>query len=131
MFELLEEDKPREQEPTNYTGLIVALISLPVFFLFKYFGRTDLALPAFVYAAMTLLAIGIRWKLRTRPWFWAVIALVVALHTFLLFRFTWPHFQVSKVSLLPIGLADLLIILGIIWLVENFIVRNPPDEEAI
>jgi hypothetical protein len=131
MFEMLEENEPRPKQPTNPIGLIVVLCALPVFFLFRFFGRDDLALPAFIYSAMILLAIGIRWKLKTRPWFWAVIAVVVALHALLLFRFTWPHFQVSRISLLPIGLVDLLTILGIIWLIETFIVRSSRNEEAI
>ena len=124
MFEELEENQPKEKKPTNYTGVIIGAVMLPVFLLFRHFGRVDLALPACTYMGMILFAIVLRWKLRTKFWFWAVILVALALHVYLLVNFSWPQFRVTRISLLPIGLADLLIILGMIQLVGKFIVRD-------
>jgi hypothetical protein len=102
---------------------------LPVFALFIHFGGEDLALPACIYLGMIALAIALRWNLRTRVWFWIVIALVVALHVVLLVEVPWPHFTINRITLLPFGVADLLVILGIIQFVEKFIVRAPSDDD--
>ena len=128
MFESVEE-KPEEQKPTNYTGVIIGAAMLPVFLLFRHFGRVDLALPAFIYGGMILLAIGICWDSRARLWFWAVIIFVLVLHVFLLLKVPWPHFKASRISVLPIALVDLLGILGIIKFVQKFVVREAPADE--
>jgi hypothetical protein len=60
-----------------------------------------------------------------------VVAVVLALHVPLFFLIQWPHIWVPGLALLPIGLADVLIILGAVRFVEKFIVKSPPpDEEA-
>jgi lipoprotein signal peptidase len=83
---------------------------------------------------MTMLAIRVRWDLRKRFWFWAVIVLVLAVHVPLLFVFRWPqgyHGWLPAIAWLPIGLADVLIILGVVRLIEKFIVKSQrPNEEA-
>jgi hypothetical protein len=72
--------------------------------------------------------------LRNRFWFWLVIVFVLALHIPLLFFVRWPegyHGWLPAIGTLPIGLADVLIILGVVGFVEKFIVKSPPpDEEA-
>ena len=129
MFESLEENEPQKKGPPNYIGTAIGLGMLPVFLLFRHFGGIDMALPAFVYIGMISLAIALRWSLRTQVWFWVVIALVLALHVLLLLEVNWPHFKINRITLLPIGVADLLVVLGIIQFVEKFIVRTPPDDD--
>jgi ABC-type Co2+ transport system permease subunit len=80
---------------------------------------------------MDILAVGICWDLRRRLWFWCVIALILALHVPLVLLIQWPDRWVSRFTLLPIGIADPLITVGIVRFVEKFIVKSPPpDEEA-
>lgn len=129
MFEELEENQRREQKPTDWRGTIIGICMLPVFALFIHFGGEDLALPACTYLCMIALAIALRWNLRTRVWFWIVIALVLALHMVLLLKVPWPHFTINRITLLPFGVADLLVILGIIKFVEKFILRAPSDDD--
>jgi hypothetical protein len=53
-----------EKKPTDYTGLIIAAILVPVLLLFIYFGNEDLGLTVFIALAAVMLAIRIRWDLR-------------------------------------------------------------------
>jgi hypothetical protein len=133
MFEQSEDsegEEPEEQKPTNYTGVIIGVIALPVYFLFLHFGNPEMGLAAFVCFGAVLLAIGMCWDLRRRVWFWGVIVFVLALHVPLILMVKWPHMTISRISLLPIGLADLLITVGAVRFVEKFIVKAAPlDEE--
>lgn len=124
-------DEPEESKPTDYTALVILAILFPVLFFFRSIGKTDMGLNVAVCLGMCLVAIRIRWDLRTRLWFWGVVAVVLALHVPLFFLIQWPHIWVPGLALLPIGLADVLIILGAVRFVEKFIVKSPPpDEEA-
>ena len=129
MFELLEENEPEQQKPTNYTGVIIGAMMLPVLIFFIHIGNPDMGLKVSISMGMILLAIALRWDLRKRFWFCGVIVLVSALHVPVVLMVPWPHIKVSRISLLPIALADLLIILGAIALVERFTKRaQSPDE---
>jgi hypothetical protein len=51
----------------------------------------------------------------------------------LLFVFRWPqgfHGWLPAIGTLPIGLADLLIILGAVQFVEKFMVKTPRAEDV-
>lgn len=133
LFEEINSDSndPEEPKSTDYTSVIILAIMLPVFLFFRYIGKTDMGMNVIVVLGMWLLAIKIRWDLRARCWFWGVVLFVLALHVPLFFVIQWPHGWVPGVALLPIGLADVAIILGAVKFVEKFIVKSPPrDEEA-
>jgi hypothetical protein len=124
------EEESEEQKPTDYTGLIIGAILLPVFLLFRYYGRVDLALSACVCLGAILILIRIRWELRKSIWFWVTIVLVLLLHVPVILLVPWPHMTVNRITLLPIGFADFLIVLGAVKFVERFIVKYvPPDED--
>jgi hypothetical protein len=108
---------------------MIGAILLPVFLLFRHFGKTDMGLNAFICLGIALLVIKIYWKLRTRFWFWTVIVLILALHVPLVLRVQWPHVWVPGIALLPIGLADLFIYVGAVKFTERFIVKIAPAEE--
>ena len=122
-----------EQKRTDYTGVIIAAILLPVFLLFYFLGQEEMGRSVFIVLGMTMIAIRVRWDLRKRFWFWAIIVLLLLLHIPLLFLFRWPygyHGWLPAIGTLPIGLADVLIILGAVHLVEKFIVKSHPSEEV-
>jgi len=122
------------KKPTDYTGLIIAAILAPVYIVFYLLNKEEMGRSVFIVLGMTMLAIRIRWDLRNRFWFWLVIVFVLALHVPLLFFVRWPegyHGWLPAIGTLPIGLADVLIILGVVGFVEKFIVKSPPpDQEA-
>jgi hypothetical protein len=116
---------------TYYFVLSAFVVMLFVQFLFRHYGMRDLALPASLCVGMIICAIRLRWKLRDRWWFWATIAAVLILHVPVVLLVPFPHIVVNRVTLLPIGLADCLIILGAVRLVERFLARpSSSGEEA-
>jgi hypothetical protein len=129
---LFEDERQTQKKRTDYTGVIIAAILLPVFLVFYFLGMEEMGRSVFVVLGMTMLAIRVRWDLRKRIWFWAVIVVLLLLHVPLLLVFRWPrgfHGWLPAVGTLPIGLADLLIILGAVRLIEKLIVKSPPTEE--
>jgi len=122
-----------EQKPTNYTGVVVGAIMVAVLIVFQNLGNYELGLSVSICTGMTIFAIILRWDLRRKPWFWGVIALISAIHVPLVLMVPWPLKTFNRLSLLPIALADLLIILGPVYFVEKFIVKASPsdDEEAL
>jgi hypothetical protein len=122
-----------QKKPTDYTGVIIVALLLPVYLVFYFVGREELGRSVSVVLGMVMLAIKVRWDLRKRVWFWAIIVFVLLLHVPLLFVFRWPqgfHGWLPAIGTLPIGLADLLIILGAVQFVEKFIVKAPPAEDV-
>lgn len=119
-----------ERKHTDYTGVIIGAILLPVLLLFIYLGKEDMGRAVFLSLGAILFAIRIRWGLRKHLWFWGIIVLVLALHVPLFFVARWPHGWLPAVGWLPIAVADCLIILGVLRLVEKFIVKSPPVENV-
>jgi hypothetical protein len=119
-----------EQTKTDYSGFIIFLLLVPVFLLFKYFGKVNLALPACTYLGMVLVAVRIRWSLRRYVWFWFTIALIFLIQALLVILVPFPHIKVTRISILPIGVADFLLILGAINLVEKFAVNTKMKNEC-
>ena len=126
----------REREAkgfTDYTGLKIGAILLPVFFLFVYWGKADMGLAVLIVLGVTIGAIKIRWDLRKHVWFWAIIAVILALHVPLFFMIRWPQGNVPTLFYtLPFGLIDFLIISGILELAEKLLSRDssPKDEKG-
>jgi multisubunit Na+/H+ antiporter MnhB subunit len=108
-----------ERKRTDYTGLIIAASLLPVYLLFLYFDQPDIGLTAFCCLGVILLAIRMRWELRKRAWFWAVMTVVLALHVPLIVLWRWPDRWIPGVALLPFGVADCLMILGVVRVTER------------
>jgi hypothetical protein len=107
----------------KYAYVVFLIILLPVFLFFQHIGHEDMGLNIDVCLGMCIIAIRTRWDLRRQPWFWGVIAFVLALHVPLFLMIQWPHAWVPGFALLPVGLADMMIILGAVRLVEKFIVK--------
>jgi hypothetical protein len=53
-------------------------------------GKQDLGLGVCVCLMGILLAVKLRWDLRTKPWFWGVVVLVLALNMPLIVMVKWP-----------------------------------------
>jgi ABC-type Co2+ transport system permease subunit len=121
-----------EQKPTDYTGIIIAAALLPVLFFFSHIGKTNMGLNVFICLFINLFAIKVYWKsLRKHVWFWCVIVFILALHVPVILRVQWPHEWVPAIALLPIGVVDFLIYVGVISFVQKFLVKaSPLDEEA-
>jgi hypothetical protein len=123
MFEYC--DPPKLTEPIDYTGLKVGLLVVPVFLLFVFLGDADMGLSVSIVLGLLILAIRLRWNLSKHVWFWATIAVVLALHTPLFFFVRWSHRNVATIAYtLPFGIADFLIMMGAIGLAEKLFQRR-------
>jgi hypothetical protein len=131
VFEELDENKPREQEPTNYTGLIIFACTVPVMLFFWHIGKFELGLNIGMSLAIAALAAGIYWKLRRRFWLWVILVSLFAMHLPLLVRIHRPNRWVPGIELLPIGLADLLIYIGVITLAKKVFIKGRSSNTEI
>lgn len=119
-------DPPKEKEPVDYTGLKIVGILAPVFFLITFLSNADMGLAACIVLGMVMLAIKIRWHLRKRLWFWAIIGFVLALHVPLALLVRWPQGSVpTLVYTMPLGIADFLVISGVLGLAERLLSKPP------
>jgi hypothetical protein len=74
---------------------------------------------------MSMLAIRLRWKLKSHIWFWAAIIFVLALQIPLFSIVRWPHGKGPTILYtMPIGLGEFLIILGSIRLAEKLFSKD-------
>jgi hypothetical protein len=123
---MLDRDPSKDKEPTDYTGLKIGAVLIPVFLLFAFLGKADMGLTVCIVSGMIILAIKIRWNLRKHVWFWATIIFILALHVPLFFIVRWPQGNVPTLAYtLPVGIADFAIILGAVGLAEKFFSPNP------
>jgi hypothetical protein len=109
----------QEKKATDYTGVIIGAILLPVVLLSIHLGQESLGRSVCICLAALMVAIRIRWDLRSHIWFWGIIVLLLALHTPLFLLIRWPHGLVPAVVMLPVAIVDCLIFLGVVQLVEK------------
>ena len=123
---MFDHDPPKEKEPVDYTGLKIVGILAPVFFLVTFLSNADMGLAACIVLGMVMLAIKIRWHLRKRLWFWAIIGFVLALHVPLVLLVRWPQGNVPTLFYtMPLGIADFLVISGVLGLAERLLSKGP------
>ncbi len=128
MFDEIE--RPQEERRTDYTGLKILGIVAPVFFLFVYLGKAEMGFTVVLILGMILLAIKLHWRLRNHFWFWASIAIVLALHFPLLFLIRWPDTKTPTIAYsMPFGIADFLIISGAIRLSKRLFLKDSSSDD--
>lgn len=108
----------------DLTAVVILGTVLPVYGVFLWSGKPEIGRAASVCLGMFLVAIRIRWDLKGCSWFWAAVVSLLVLHLPLLVYVPWPGGRIPGVGLLPFGLADCLIILGVIRLLEGFIKKS-------
>jgi len=114
----------------NFFWALTALVlTSPLFFLFDQQGKPGTGRAAWICAGMFLIAMKVRWELRSCPWFWITIVALLALHSPLILLVPWTSRWIPAVGILPIGLLDLAVILGCIALVEKLVRGSPKAGE--
>ncbi len=116
---MFDYESPKEKEPVDYTGLKLAALVAPVFVLVTFLYNADAGLAAYIVVGVMVFAIKLRWYLRKHVWFWAIIAVIFALHVPLVFMVQWPKNAPTIFYAMPIGIADFLIISGALKFAEN------------
>lgn len=80
-----------ESELSDYAGVKIGAMLIPLFLLFIFFGNADVGLTVCIVVGVVLLAIKLRWRLRKYIWFWALIVLIAAVHVPLFLFLRWPQ----------------------------------------
>ena len=129
---MFDYESPKAKEPTDYTGLKIGAMVAPVFFVVTFLYNADAGLAVSIVSVVILFALRSRWYLRKHLWFWAIIAVFLALHVPLVFMIRRPQGNVPTLFYtMPIGIADFLIISGALTLAEKLLSResSPDDKE--
>jgi hypothetical protein len=124
-MQMFDYESPKPKEPVDYTGLKIGALVAPVFFLITFLYNADAGLAACIVVGVILFAIKLRWHLRKHVWFWAIIAVILALHVPLIFMVRWPQGHAPTLFYtMPLGIADFLIISGALRLAENLLSKD-------
>jgi hypothetical protein len=127
---MFDHDPSKEKGLTDYTGLKIGAILLPMLLLFIYLGKADMGLAVFIVLGVITVAIKIRWNLSKHVWFWAIIVFILALHIPLFFIVRWPQGNLPTLFYtLPFGLIDFLIISGILGLAEKLLSKDSSSND--
>lgn len=108
----------------KFMGLWIVVILLPLYAAFLYAEQPDTGKYVCIGVGMHLIAIWINWDLRRHLWFWVTIATLLAVHIPLLLIVDWPSRWIPAISVLPFGVADCALILGVIALMEKLMKRR-------
>lgn len=87
---------------------------------FYHAGRLDLARPVLYSIGMLGIATAIKWKLRRHMWFWGTMTILAALHVLLVLLVPWTTKWIPAIVVIPIGIADLYVMLWIVSAVGQF-----------
>lgn len=127
---MFDYESPKEKEPVDYTGLKIAAMTAPVFFLITFLYNADAGLATCIVLDVIIFAIKLRWHLRKHVWFWAIIALILALHVPLVFMVQWPKNAPTIFYAMPVGIADFLVISGALKLAENCMASSSSSKDT-
>lgn len=125
------EKPPAEEDQTpDYTGTKIGIGLVPVFLLFIWLGKAEMGFTAFLALGAILLAIKIRWRLRKHIWFWAIIAIVLALHIPVFFLVHWPESKTPTIAYaLPFSIADFFLVASALSIAERLFSRGSRSED--
>ena len=128
MFEEQEADeqKSQQEKPTDWSGVFIGVLLLPVFLFFTHEGKEDVGLNLCVCLLGLLLAAKVCWELRSRIWFWGIIFLVLAADVPIIFMIHWPQSWVPGFALLPIALAEFLVTVSVVRFVQKMVEKSAP-----
>jgi len=98
--------------------------------LFLEFGRLDLARPSLITAAIMVLAIIMRWRLKRHVWFWITMVILAALHFPLILFVPWTTRWIPAFVTIPIGIADLYLVLWVLSTVEKLMGEQKAAEKG-
>jgi hypothetical protein len=87
-------------------GAGVGVTAVVLWSLFYELGHREMARPAVAMMAVIVSVVKVEWELHTQLWFWLIIALVAALHAYVLVWVPWTARWVPAVVMLPFAVID-------------------------
>lgn len=130
---MFDYEPPKEKSPTDWSGTIIGVMLLPVFFVLVVLGKAEMGFNLILVLGLVMIAVKLRWKLRRHAWYWVTIAYVLLLHIPFLFFVHWPQSNIPTIAYsLPLGITDFLLISGAISLAQRIFMKNgsSDDEEG-
>jgi hypothetical protein len=113
-------ESPKEKSSTDWSGTIIGVMLLPVFFVFVLLGKAEMGFNLVLVLGLVMIAVKLRWQLRKYLWFWVTILFVIVLHVPFLLLLYWPKSDVPTIAYsLPLGIVDFLVISGAISLAQK------------
>lgn len=109
-----------ENELSDFAGVKIGAMLIPVFLLFVFLGKADMGLAVVIVLGVMLVAIRLRWNSKKHIWFWAIIVFILALHIPLFLIVRWPQGGApTLVYTMPFGILDFLVISGALSIAEK------------
>jgi len=109
--------------------LCVILGALAVLVFFDHFGQLAIARPTMISAGMVTITIAMRWRLKRHVWFWITVIVLAALHVPLILFVPWTTKWVPALAIIPIGIADLYIMLWVLSIIGKLMERQEVAEK--
>jgi hypothetical protein len=111
-----------EQLTLSWKSLLAIFVcALLIGLLFNFLGKSALERPTGLSIVIVAFAVAMKWELRSHIWFWITTAIFVALHARLVLFIPWPAGWIPAVVMIPIGLADLYVMLEILSVIGKFV----------
>jgi hypothetical protein len=123
-----EDEYSLKQRQNYFFALKVVLCIVPVMVLFFVIGRADLARPACVAIGAAALAVRQKWEYHNRRWFWGVVGGVVLIHLPILIFVVFPNRWIPALLLMPLALADYVIMIVAIRTAANLFEPQETDD---
>ena len=101
--------------------IVIPIGAFLVFALLDRFGKLSLARPTVFSVLMITIAVAMRWKLNGYVWFWITMACLAALHIPLILFIPWTAKWIPVLVVIPIGVADLYVMLWVVSVVGKFV----------
>ena len=107
------------------SGVIVAAFSAA---LFDRFGKLYLVLPVLNSIAVLGFLVALKWRLRTRVWFWIMMIIMAALHVPLILFIPWTTKWVPALAIAAIDSADFCVILAVLSIAGKYMEGQKASE---
>jgi hypothetical protein len=129
-MQVAKESMPEGDQLTlSWKSLLPIFVgALLIGLLFNYLHKSTLERPTGLSIVVVAFAVAMKWELRSRIWFWTAMAIFVSLHVLLILIIPWPTGWIPAIVMIPIGLADLYVMLAILSVVGKFVDGQSPSE---
>jgi hypothetical protein len=104
---------------TRKKAFIVIALMLPIFFFFAWLGDPGRGRAAFISGSMYACIVVITWDLKQHAWYFPTLFILLLANIFVVMHFSWSDASFPGRTLMPVGVADILISYGAIKLVEK------------
>jgi hypothetical protein len=125
---MTDEEYRLRQRQSYFFALKLGLCVAPVMAIFFAVGRADLARPVCIAIVAAAVAVRQKWEYHHRRWFWFVIAGVILMHLPILIFFVFPNRWIPALLLMPVALADYVIMIVAIRIAAKQFEPQEADE---